>query len=169
MNLPFFIPDYELNFRLGKLLCLFQILAQDSKKEVNLDLPKIGQFEFLIKHPVMLNKILIARDKKIIDLYKSEMYSIEALFLNRGEIFDLKKIKSLLQILLSNEYLTVRVIENQIFYSVTELGLAHAATLESQYFHRIRNLYKELKPLINLPTSSIGKIIESHMAYGKKN
>lgn len=169
MNLPFFIPDYELNFRIGKLLCLFQTLSHGSKKEINIDLPKLGQFEFLIKHPVVLNKILIAKDKKIIDLYKSEMYSIEALFLNRGEVFDLKKIKALLQILLSNGFITAKVIENQIFYSITVAGIAQAENLESHYFQRIRDLYQELKPLINLPTSTIGKIIESHMTYGKKN
>jgi hypothetical protein len=169
MNLPFFIPDYELNFRVGKLLCLFQILSHGSKKEVNLELQKLGQFEFLIKHPVVLNKILIDRDKKTIGLHKSEMYSIEALFLNRGEIFDLKKIKALLQILLSNGFINAKIIENQIFYSATTSGIAHAKTLESDYFQRIRDLYQQLKPLVNLPTSTIGKIIESHMTYGKKN
>lgn len=169
MNLPFFIPDYELNFRIGKLLCLFQTLSQDSKKEINLDLPKLGQFEFLIKHPVVLNKILIAKDKKIVDLHKSEMYSIEALFLNRGEIFDLKKIKALLKILLSNGFITAKVINNHIFYSITDEGITNAESLKSHYFQRIRELYQELKPLTSLPTSTIGKLIEPHMIYGKKN
>jgi hypothetical protein len=170
MKLPFYIPDNELNLRIGKLLCLFQVLSIDAKKTINLDLPKIGQFEFLTRHPIILNKILNDKQKRVIELHNSEMYSIEALFLNRAEIFDLKKIKSLLKILLSNKYIEAKVLsDNQIYYSITEEGIRQAEILESQYFQRTRDLNHELKPLVSLPSSTIGKLIESHLVHGKKN
>lgn len=170
MKLPFYFPDNELTLRIGKLLCLFQVLSIGAKKTINLDLPKIGQFEFLTRHPIVLNKILNVKEKKIIELHNSEMYSIEALFLNRAEIFDLKKIKALLKILLSNKYIEAKILsDNQIYYSITEEGIKQAETLQSQYFQRIRNLNHELKPLVNLPSSKIGKLIESHLVNGKKN
>lgn len=170
MKSPFYIPDNELNLRIGKILCLFQVLSSDSKKTVILDLPKIGQFEFLTKHPIVLNKILNDKEKKLIVLHNSEIYSIEALFLNRAEIFDLKKIKSLLKILISNKYIDVRILgDNQIYYQMTEEGAKQAESLQSQYFQRVRDINKELKPLVNLPSSTIGKLIESHLSNGKKN
>jgi len=170
MKLPFYIPDNELNLRIGKLLCLFQVLSIGSKKTINLDLPKIGQFEFLTRHPIVLNKILNDKQKRVIELHNSEMYSIEALFLNRAEIFDLKKIKALLKILLSNKYIEAKVLsDNQIYYSITEEGIRQAEILESHYFQRTRDLNHELKPLVSLPSSTIGKLIESHLVHGKKN
>jgi hypothetical protein len=170
MKLPFYIPDSELTLRIGKLLCLFQILSIGAKKTINLDLPKIGQFEFLTKHPIVLNKILNDKEKKVIALHSSEMYSIEALFLNRAEIFDLKKIKALLKILLSNKYIEAKVLsDNQIYYSITDEGVKQAEALQSQYFQRTRDLNHELKPLVSLPSSTIGKLIESHLVHGKKN
>lgn len=170
MILPFYIPDHELTLRLSKILLLFQVLSIESKKIIYLDLQKIGEFEFLIKHPIILNKILNDKDKKTIELHNSEMYSIEALFLNKSEIFDLKKIKRLLQILLSYNYIEAKVLSDfQIYYNITEVGLNQAKALESQYFQRIRDLNNELKPLISLSSSVIGKLIESYLVYGKKN
>lgn len=170
MKLPFYIPDNELSLRIGKLLCLFQVLSTRTKKTVSLDLPKIGQFEFLTRHPIILNKILNDKDKKVIELHNSEIYSIEALFLNRIEIFDFKKIKALLKILLSNEYIEAKILsDNQIYYSITDIGFEQASILQSQYFQRVRDLNHELKPLVNLPSSTIGKLIESHLINGKKN
>lgn len=170
MILPFYIPDHELTLRLSKILLLFQVLSIESKKIIYLDLQKIGEFEFLIKHPIILNKILNDKDKKTIELHNSEMYSIEALFLNKSEIFDLKKIKRLLQILLSYNYIEAKVLSDfQIYYNITEVGLNQAKALESKYFQRIRDLNNELKPLISLSSSVIGKLIESYLVYGKKN
>lgn len=169
MKLPFYIPDNELALRISKLLCLFQVLSA-GKKTVNLDLQKIGQFEFLTKHPIILNKILNDKDKKVIELHNSELYSIEALFLNRAEIFDLKKIKALLKILLSYKYLESKILnDNQIYYCITEEGFKQAETLNSQFFLRARDLNYELKPLVSLSSTAIGKLIESHLVHGKKN
>jgi|GEM_PF-2694760 len=170
MNLPFYIPDHELTLRLSKVLLLFQVLSIGTKKIVNLDLQKIGEFEFLIKHPIILNKILNDKDKKVIELHNSEMYSIEALFLNRSEIFDLKNIKILIKILLSYNYLEAKVLSDfQIYYSVTEEGLTQAEKLQSLYFQRVRDLNNELKPLVSLSSGMIGKLIEAHLVNGKKN
>lgn len=170
MNLPFYIPDYELSFRIAKLLSLFQTLSKQSKKSVRLDLAKIAQFEFLTRHPIILNRILNDRELKVIQLQKAEMYSIEALFLNQAEVFDFKKIKALIKILLANNYLKAEVADNfQVYYTITTDGIEEADNLQSQYFMRLRDLNQELRPLVNLSSLSIGKLIQSHITYGKEN
>lgn len=170
MNLPFYIPDSELNFRLGKILLIFQVVSLGAKKPIYINLESIGQFEFLLKHPVLLNKILNDKDKKVIQLRNSEMYSIEALFLNRGELFDLKNIKLLIKLLLSYNYIEVKILSDfKIYYIITEAGLKKAQELESAYFQRLRDLNLELRPFVGLSSSKLGVLIESHLNYGIKN
>ncbi|WP_338840571.1 ABC-three component system middle component 4 [Flavobacterium ginsenosidimutans] len=170
MNLPFYIPDSELNFRLGKLLLIFQVLSTGAKKPIYANLENIGHFEFLLKHPVILNKILNDKDKKVIQLQNSEMYSIEALFLNRAELFDLKSIKILIKLLLSYNYIEFKILSDfKIYYIITNEGLQKAEELQSDYFQRLRNLNLELRPFISLPSSKLGFLIDSHLNYGTKN
>lgn len=170
MKLPFYIPDDELSFRIGKLICLFESITSISKGEIYLDIQKIGQLEFLIKHPIVLNKILNDKKKKSVELYNSEMYSIEALFLNRAEIFDFKKIDVLLKVLLSNDFITASILsDNQIYYKISNQGIQIATKLQSEYFQRLRMFIKEMKPLVSLKSSSIEKLIQSHLIHVKKN
>ena len=89
IKLPFYIPDYEFTLRLSKLLLLFETLSVGSKRWMNLE--NVSQFEYLVKHPILLNKILNEKDKKIFSLQNSEMFSIEALFHNRADLFDYNK------------------------------------------------------------------------------
>jgi hypothetical protein len=71
---------------------------------------------------------------------------------------------------LSYNYIEAKVLSDfQIYYNITEVGLNQAKALESKYFQRIRDLNNELKPLISLSSSVIGKLIESYLVYGKKN
>ena len=71
---------------------------------------------------------------------------------------------------MSYNYIEAKVLSDfQIYYNITEVGLNQAKALESKYFQRIRDLNNELKPLISLSSSVIGKLIESYLVYGKKN
>lgn len=50
------MPDSEVYLKLGKLILLLNELSINSKKEPILTLEKISIFEFLTKHPVLLNR-----------------------------------------------------------------------------------------------------------------
>ena len=167
MKLPFYIPDYEFTLRLGKLLLLFESLSVGSKPWMNLE--SVSQYEYLAKHPVLLNKILNEKDKNIMSLQNSEMFSIEAIFHNRAELFDYNKIKALLKVLLANGFVETKVEKFQGLFAITELGYEYSSQLQEKYFERLRNIYKEMKPLIAIPNTKIIFLIEAHLSDGIKN
>ena len=167
IKLPFYIPDYEFTLRLSKLLLLFETLSVGSKRWMNLE--NVSQFEYLVKHPILLNKILNEKDKKIFSLQNSEMYSIEALFHNRADLFDYNKIKALLKVLIANGFIETKIEKYQSFFAITDLGLETSTQLKEVYFERIRKIFKEMKPLVGIPNTKIVFLIEAHLSDGIKN
>jgi hypothetical protein len=163
-NLPFYFPDNEVNLRVGKLLILLDILSKSTKKDLVFNLERIAQFEFLTKHPIMLNKILTEKDKMILKLNNSEKYSIEAMFPNRGQLFDFTKIKILLNILISYGFLDIKIgLDTQVYYIINENGINHANQLETIYFQRLKKVLSQMKPLLSMPHSKINQIIQSYL------
>lgn len=163
-NLPFYIPDYEVNLRIGKLLLQLSILSKHTKKEFVFNLERIAQFEFLSKHPILLNKILDEKDKKVLSLNNSEKYSIEAMFPNRGQLFDFTKIKLLLNILISYGFIDVKTgSDSQIYYLINEKGINKAEELETIYFQRLKKILLQMKPLLNMEHSKINLIIQPYL------
>ncbi len=163
-NLPFYFPDNEVNLRVGKLLILLDILSKSTKKDLVFNLERIAQFEFLTKHPILLNKILTEKDKMILKLNNSEKYSIEAMFPNRGQLFDFTKIKILLNILISYGFLDIKIgLDTQVYYIINENGINHANQLETIYFQRLKKVLSQMKPLLSMPHSKINQIIQSYL------
>lgn len=164
LNLPFYFPDNEVNLRVGKLLILLDILSKSTKKDLAFNLERIAQFEFLTKHPILLNKILTEKDKMILKLNNSEKYSIEAMFPNRGQLFDFTKIKILLSILISYGFLDIKIgLDTQVYYIINENGINHANQLETIYFQRLKKVLSQMKPLLSMPHSKINQIIQSYL------
>ena len=126
-KLPIYIPDYEVNLTVGKLLYQLFILSDFTKKEFIFNLERIAQFDFLTKHPILLNKILDEKDKKGLSLNNSEIFSIEAMFPNRSQLFDFTKIKLVLNVLISFGFLDVKVgLDSQVYYVINETGVNYA-------------------------------------------
>lgn len=163
-NLPFFFPDDEVNLRMGKMLMLLNILSRSTKKEFLFNLERIAQFEFLTKHPILLNKILVEKDKEILALNNSEKYSIEAMFPNRIPLFDFTKIKTVLNVLMLYEFVDVKTgPDSQIYYIINEKGISQAEEFESIYFQRLEKILLQMKPLLNIPHSKINLIIQPYI------
>jgi len=163
-RLPIYIPDDEVNLTVGKLLFQLSILSDFTKKEFVFNLERIAQFDFLTKHPILLNKILDEKDKKILSLNNSEIYSIEAMFPNKSQLFDFTKVKLALNILISYDFIDIKIGEDsQIYYNINENGINQAHKLESIYFQRLRKLLSQMRPLVNMTHSKINQIIQSYL------
>ncbi|OOV28676.1 hypothetical protein BXU11_01630 [Flavobacterium sp. LM5] len=163
-RLPIYIPDDEVNLTVGKLLFQLFILSDFTKKEFVFNLERITQFDFLTKHPILLNKILDEKHKKILSLNNSEIYSIEAMFPNKSQLFDFTKVKLVLNILISYGLLDIKIGEDsQIYYLINENGIKYADQLESIYFQRLKKLLSQMKPLLSMTHSKINQIIQSHL------
>lgn len=163
-RLPIYIPEDEVNLTVGKLLYQLSILSYFTKKEFVFNLERIAQFDFLTKHPILLNKILDEKDKKILSLNNSEIYSIEAMFPNKSQLFDFTKVKLVLNILISYGLLDIKIGEDsQIYYIINENGINQANQLESIYFQRLKKVLSQMKPLLNMTHSKINQIIQSYL------
>lgn len=163
-KLPIYIPDYEVNLTVGKLLYQLFILSNYTNKEFIFNLERIAQFDFLTKHPILLNKILDEKDQKVLSLNNSEIYSIEAMFPNRSHLFDFTKIKLVLNILISYGFLDVKIgLDSQIYYIINEKGINHANQFETIYFQRLKKVLSQMKPLLSMPHSKINQIIQSYL------
>lgn len=163
-NLPFYFPDNEVNLRVGKLLMLLDVLSKGSKKKFVFNPERIAQLEFLTKHPILLNKILDEKDKEILSLNNSEKYSIEAMFPNRGQLFDFTKIKILLNILISFDFIEVKTdSDSQIYYLINTKGIKQSEELETIYFQRLKKILLQMKPLLGISHSKINLIIQPYL------
>lgn len=163
-KLPIYIPDYEANLNVGKLLYLLCVLTGYTKKDFVFNLERIAQFDFLTKHPILLNKILDEKDKKVLSLKNSEIYSIEAMFPNRSQLYDFTKVKLILNALISYGFIEVKIgSDSQIYYLINENGINQANQLESMYFQRLRKVLSQMKPLLNMPHSKINQIIHFYL------
>lgn len=163
-KLPIYIPDYEVNLNVGKILYQLSILSVYTNKEFVFNLERIAQFDFLTKHPILLNKILDEKDKKLLSLNNSEIYSIEAMFPNRSQLFDFTKVKLVLSILISYGFLDIKIgLDSQVYYSINENGINQAQNLETIYFQRLKKVLFQMKPLLNMPHSKINQIIQFYL------
>jgi hypothetical protein len=163
-KLPIYIPDDEVNLTIGKLLYQLYVLSDYTKKDILFNLERIAQFDFLTKHPILLNKLLDEKDKKVLSLKNSEIYSIEAMFPNRSQLFDFTKIKLALNVLISYGFLDVKIgVDTQIYYLINERGVSYANQLETIYFQRLRKVLSQMKPLLGMTHSKINQIIQSYL------
>lgn len=167
---PIYIPDSEVYLKMGKMLLLLNQLSLSTKKLPILTLEKISIFEFLIKHPDFLNRILYLKDKELIDLSNSEKYSIEALFPDKGPLFDFSSIKILLNLLIGYGFVDIVIKKDfEINYFITDLGQEYAKNLETEYFKRVNRILENMKPIKSLSYSNINKLIEPYLKYGIKD
>lgn len=163
-RLPIYIPDFEANLNVGKLLYQLSTLSTFTNKEYVFNLERIAQFDFLTKHPILLNKILDEKDKKLLSLNNSEIYSIEAMFPNRSQLYDFTKVKLILNVLISYGFLEIKIgSDSQIYYIINEIGINQANQLDTIYFLRLKKVLSQMKPLLNMPHSKINQIIQSYL------
>lgn len=163
-KIPIYIPDHEINFRVGKLLFLLLILSKNTRKEGIFTLDRIAQFEFISKHPILLNRLLDDKDKTFLRLTNAEKYSIEAIFPNRGQLFDFTRVKILLNLLLSFGFIEIKTNKDfQILYIINDIGKSKAEELEAIYFQRLEKVLIQMKPLLNMSHSKINSIIQYYL------
>jgi hypothetical protein len=164
---PFFIPEDDLNLRLGRLLLLIEKMSFNRNEKLMLDLEKIVILEFLIKYPKLLNIALKHIKKETIRLDENEIKSIEALFPNRTLLFDFKQTKKLLQILISMRLIDAKIgDDSKVYYYINLKGTKCISELNSIYFERLVLLINKAKKIQSQSFSKLNIQIQNHIQYG---
>lgn len=169
-SLPFYLPDKELDLRLCQICLLLEVLSYNQKGNPVLTIDKIALFEFIGKHPLIINNILSRNHKETVKYNISEIYSIEAAFPNRSKLYNYKEIKKILLILYSYGFINIRFEgKMDIFFSISEEGSKFTFALDSLYFKRLRKIYKKLYPIKSQPFSKLNQLVEYYISYTHEN
>lgn len=170
ISLPFYLPDKELDLRLCQICLLLEVLSFNQKGNPVLTIDKIALFEFIGKHPLIINNILSRNHREIVEYNSSEIYSIEAVFPNRSKLYNYDEIKKILLILHSYGFVKIRFEgKMDIFFTISEEGSKFAVALDSSYFKRLGKIYKKLYPIKSQPFSKLNQLVEYYISYTYEN
>ncbi len=169
-SLPFYLPDKELDLRLCQICILLEILSFNQKGNPVLTIDKIALFEFIGKHPLIMNNILSRNHKETVEYNFAEIHSIEAAYPNRSKLYNYDEIKKILLILHSYGFISTRFEgKMDIFFTISEEGSSFAIALDSLYFKHLRKIYKKLYPIKTQPFSKLNQLIEYYITYPHEN
>lgn len=162
-NLPFIIPESEINVRLARLIIIIETLGLTKRGKHIMSFDKLAIFDFLLRNPPHLYESMsLHGNNNIFNLNEEESSSIESLFPNRNSLYDYQIIKGLIQLLIISELITVHFDKTgQIFFEITEKGKEFVGQLESTYLTRMKELSKVMLPIQGLSTTQLNKIIKT--------
>lgn len=155
-NLPFIIPDDELELNLIILVLIVDKLSVTSKGNFVLDGERIIMYFYLVKNPHILNKLLISLSKKNIQLKSYELASFKAENTDIDTLFDNKSIKKYLQILISKELIVIKYSEKMGFiYTSTKNTVETIQRIDNIYLKRVLVFINKLEQTISIPISKM--------------
>ncbi|ADG93145.1 hypothetical protein Arnit_1489 [Arcobacter nitrofigilis DSM 7299] len=155
-NLPFIIPDDELELNLIILVLIVDKLSVTSKGNLVLDGERIMMYFYLVKNPHILNKLLILLSKKNIQLKSYELASFKAENTDIDTLYDNKSIKKYLQILISKELIAIKYSKKIGFiYTSAENTRKTIQKIDTIYLKRVLVFINKLEQTISIPISKI--------------
>ncbi|RRN71136.1 hypothetical protein EI200_11820 [Peribacillus simplex] len=159
-KVPFIIPENDLGFRITRLLILIGELGLNKNKKPLLTLEKVAIFDFLLKNPFILDKVLVAEGKiKGIVLDETETGSIESQYPNIINLFDYGSIRGYIQLLVSFNLIEVVTVDSYL-YITSEKGKEIIDKLSSTHISRIKELSKAMIVLRNMSSTQLVKKIK---------
>lgn len=156
-NMPFIIIENNINLRLARILLILDVLSYSSKQNPTLTIENINVFDFLLRHPSVLQKLIKDNGfKKNFNLEYYEDGNIDSSYPNLSSLFDKNVVNKLLQILIAYNFATIKKEKQIIYYVITESGNEFLKSLSSDYIYRMKELSKYLLQIRIIP---FGKIV----------
>ncbi|PEA82442.1 ABC-three component system middle component 4 [Bacillus pseudomycoides] len=159
-QLSFIIPEMDLNFRLARLLIIFDKLSYSSKGNPVLNIERVAIFEFLVKYPHILKLVLRSKKENTNIEYNSKyMGSIESLFPDRNALNNLSSVRVLLIKLIRYNLIRIEKVKKELYFVITEEGEQCNKEISSQYTNEISLFCEDLKVLRSTSINDLKKII----------
>jgi hypothetical protein len=154
--LPFFVPDHSEALNVGLLLLILRALGISQRKKWLLNQERLLAFLYLIKHPVVLAKLLGRLDLISPALALEDTHSVASLAVNVDALFDHAHLKRLLRHAASHGLIAVSYRKTDGFlYALSEAGQAAADTLRGDYFDKARRYLDALEQVNSLSTAAL--------------
>ncbi|MVX66917.1 hypothetical protein GKZ28_24985 [Clostridium chromiireducens] len=158
-NLPFIIPENDINLRLSRFLLIIDILAYTQRGKLVLNIDKLIIFDFLVKNPYILKQVLKVKGKTKIKLYKEEIGSVATLYPSKNAILDTNSSKILIKLMVLRKMVVVNKQSDELFFTLSDQGKALISEIKTDYIDRIKELCESMLVLRSISTNELKKII----------
>lgn len=159
-SLPYLIPDNDIDLNVAILLLIISNLEKSKKGKMLLNREKLLIFIYLIKNPIMLDRVLTALGDVSLELSEAEFYSVNSISVNLDPLFDIKWIKDLIKICTIKKLIKVAYRKDDGFmYLLTDDGSIITNRLEGNYFDTVKNYLKKIEFIKSVSTSSLNRLL----------
>jgi len=161
MILPYRSPDNELSLNVAIVILVIAILGKTPRGKLLLNNERLQVCLYLIKNPLVLNKILEALDKPRAKLLPHDEYSIASISMNVDSLHDGRKLKVLLQHAAAMGFINVcyRKVEGFV-YDLSQNGQAMVEKLKGEYLDSLGSYAEALIQLNSLSTAKLSELVE---------
>lgn len=158
-NIPFIIPENDINLRIARFLIIIDELAYTQKGKLVINIDKLTIFDFLIRNPFLLSQVLLLKNKKKLKLLKEESGAIGSLFPNKVDLINNKSTKGLIKLMITYNLLEVIREKDELFYVLTKNGKLLVDEIDTDYTLRIKELCKAMLVLRSVSINDLKKNI----------
>lgn len=160
-KLPYFIPDEELSLNVGVLILMLEKLGATSRGRLLLNNERLRTYLYLIKNPLILNRVLRKFCYPVARLEAYDEYSISGISDNLDPLHDDHRLKHLLSVLAGYGFIDVKYKKTEGFlYKLSAKGKAIEKSIDGDYFCSVRNYMGAMASLNNVSTSNLNAAIE---------
>lgn len=160
MMLPFLDSDDDVHINLGIVMIIVGVLGKSNRGTFKINNSKLHVFLYLIKNPVVLNKVLNVCGNGSVLLSDIDSYSVISVSPNVDPLFDREALKTLLSILVAKKLIAVTYKKNDgFFYVLSEKGIKALECFREGYFARVNDLCEQLRNIINMSDSQLNQTL----------
>ena len=159
-NLPYLIPDQDDSLNLATVIIILFFLSQTDRGKKLINNERLLIYMYLLRNPIVLNKVLQQIGKDTVSLSESEIYSIGGITVNLDPLFDGSWIKRLLQEAAGRGLIEATYRKTDGFmYSLSQAGITLANNLTGEYFERLRLFSKSLQQVNTESTKNLNVLL----------
>ena len=161
-SLPYSVPDLDIDLNIGLLLLVLRYLGKTSRGKLLLNNEKLLIFMYLIKNPVVLERLLTDLGRQTVQLNDVECFSVGSIAVNLDPLFDNAWVKKLLQYASARDYIRAHYRKDDGFmFTLSEGGTCAAGRLAGDYFGRIRQYLEKLEQVKSETNPNLNKLLNN--------
>ena len=165
-ELPYFNPDDDLSLNVGVLVIIIEKLGATPRGRLLLNNERLRAYLYLIKNPLILNRVLSIFGCPVAQLETYDEYSIVSIAANMDPLHDDRWLKRLLMVLAGYGFIDVNYKKTEGFlYRLSDKGREIERSMDGDYFSAVRNYVRAMASLSSISTSNLNAVIEMSGKY----
>ena len=161
-NLPYFIPDEELELNMALLMIILFYLAKTKNGKFTANNERLLLYMYLLKNPRILSEVLFRMDRGSLKISDVEYFSVESIAVNVDSLFDIGWIKKLLQLSANKKYLEITYYKTDgFFYTLTDHANDLVESLNGSYFNKAKDYAIAMQKIQSESTSKLNNVLNT--------